>query len=163
MALRPIVLHPDARLRTTCAPVADFDANLAALAADMLETMYDAYGRGLAAPQVGMTQRLFVMDAGWKTGPATPMAFVNPEILWSAPSRAVHEEGCLSIPDTPRRIARPAEVHLRWQDTAGRTQEGRFTGPAAVIAQHEIDHLDGILILDHPAIPRPDPDKGAPP
>ena len=155
MALRGIVTHPDPRLRVTCAPVVDFDANLRALAADMLETMYAAYGRGLAAPQVAMTCRMFVMDADWKTGAPAPGVFINPEVLRASDGRQVYDEACLSIPGTSRRIARPAEVLLRWQDETGARREATFVGPAAVIVQHETDHLDGILILDHEAVPLP--------
>lgn len=161
MAVRPLVLHPDARLRVTCAPVVDFDGNLRALAADMFDTMYAAPGRGLAAPQVGMTCRMFVMDADWKEGPPAPRVFVNPEILRASDGRQVYEETCLSVPGRSRRIARPAEVALRWRDGEGRPHEAVFVGVAAVIVQHEIDHLDGVLLLDHPAVPLPDRDKPA--
>lgn len=159
MAVRPIVLHPDARLRVHCAPVVDFDADLRALAADMLDTMYAAQGRGLAAPQVAMTCRMFVMDADWKVGAPAPQVFVNPEITWVSEGRQIHEEACLSIPDTPRRLARPAEVRMRWQDETGHPQDGHFVGIGAVIVQHEFDHLDGVLILDHDAVARPSPGK----
>jgi peptide deformylase len=155
MAIRPIVIHPDPRLRVTCAPVVDFDANLRALAADMFETMYDARGRGLAAPQVAMTCRMFVMDVDWKSGIPAPAVFVNPEVLRASDGRQVYDEACLSIPGVARRVARPAEVRLRWQDETGARREGVFLGPAAVIVQHETDHLDGILILDHDAVPLP--------
>lgn len=119
--------------------------------------MYEGYGRGLAAPQVGSDRygaRVFVMDAGWKeTGNRAGRVFVNPEITWASDELAAFEEGCLSIPDQPRRIARPAEIALRWQDVTGARHEARFTGPEAVIIQHERDHLDGRLILDHPEVP----------
>jgi len=155
MVIRSIVTHPDPRLRVTCAPVVDFDANLRALAADMLETMYDAFGRGLAAPQVAMTCRMFVMDADWKTGAPAPGVFINPEVVRASEGRQIYEEACLSIPHVNRRIARPSEVHLRWRDETGARREGSFLGPAAVIVQHETDHLNGILILDHDAVPLP--------
>ena len=161
MALRPIVMHPDPRLRVTCAPVTDFDANLRALADDMFETMYAAPGRGLAAPQVGMTCRMFVMDPDWKEGPPAPLVIVNPEILAASQSRQVYAETCLSVAGSIRRIARPAAVRMRWQDLSGRVQEGAFIGVSAVIAQHELDHLNGVLLLDHDAVPLPDPDKPA--
>lgn len=152
MAVRPVVRHPDPALRVECAPVSDIDDSLHALAADMLKTMYAAQGRGLAAPQVAMTARIFVMDAGWKQGRPDPHIFINPEITWTAPGRQVYEESCLSIPGLPRRIARPAQVALRWLDGSGQPREGQFAGAGAVIVQHEIDHLDGILMIDHPAI-----------
>lgn len=151
MAIRAIVQHPDPILRVGCAPVVDFDDTLRALAADMFDTMYAAQGRGLAAPQVGITCRLFVTDAGWKSGQSTAQVWVNPQITWVSDGRQVHEEACLSIADIGRRIARPAQVMLCWQDVAGARHEGRVVGMDAVIAQHEIDHLDGILMIDHAA------------
>lgn len=150
MVARAVVLHPDARLRVTCAPVARFDSALRDLAADMLDTMYAAMGRGLAAPQVGSGCRLFVMDAGWKEGAPAPRVLVNPVIVAASARTAAQTEACLSIPGQPRRIARPATVRLRWQDQTGRDHSGDFDGIDAVIVQHEIDHLDGVLILDHP-------------
>ena len=121
----------------------------------MLETMYAAPGRGLAAPQVGRLVRMFVMDVDWKSGIPAPAVFVNPEVLRASDGRQVYDEACLSIPGVARRVARPAEVRLRWQDETGARREGAFLGPAAVIVQHETDHLDGILILDHDAVPLP--------
>ena len=150
-------LFPDPHLRVTCQPVTSFGAPLRAVADQMLEVMYDGYGRGLAAPQLGgdaVDLRLFVMDAGWKeTGDRAGRVFVNPGIVWSSDEMTVFEEGCLSIPDQPRRVARPSEVELAWQDIDGQHHRGRFTGVEAVIVQHERDHLDGILILDHPEVP----------
>ena len=119
-----------------------------ALAADMLETMYDAPGRGLAAPQVGALSRLFVADAGWREGAPAPMAFLDPEIVAAAEEQAVGVEACLSIPGRPVRVARPSWVALRWRDLDGLPREGRFDGAWGVCVQHEIDHLDGVLILD---------------
>jgi peptide deformylase len=157
MGLRALVIHPDPVLRVDCSPVVDFDANLRDLAADMLDTMYAAFGRGLAAPQVGMTCRLFVTDFGWKDGTPDPRVFVNPVLTWASGGLQVYEEACLSLPDQPRRIARPAEVDLDWQDLAGRHHQARFIGVPSVIVQHEADHLDGVLILDHPPVPLPAP------
>ena len=113
----------------------------------MLETMYAALGRGLAAPQVGRTERIFVFDAGWKTGTPTPVACINPQILRLSDTRAIGEEGCLSIPGVPMNIPRATEVTLRWTDANG-THEREFTGAEAVIVQHEYDHLDGVVIYD---------------
>jgi len=152
VAVRPVVQHPDPALRVDCMAVTDIDDNLRALAADMLDTMYDAQGRGLAAPQVGMTPRMFVMDVGWKQGKSVPRIFINPEVTWASAGRQVYQEACLSISGQSRRIARPAQVALRWLDSAGQRQEGQFAGAEAVIVQHEIDHLDGILMIDHPAV-----------
>jgi len=146
--------HPDPVLRETCAEVAEFDEGLAELAQAMAEAMYAAEGRGLAAPQVGVTQRVFVMDAGWKDrGARAPLVFVNPEIIESGETLASYAEACLSIPGQSRRVARPDVVLLRWQDVTGAVQEARMTGIEAVIVQHERDHLDGVLILDHPEAP----------
>ncbi len=152
MAVLPILLLPDPRLRQTCAPVTDFDASLRRLAEDMLDTMYAAPGRGLAGPQVGAMQRIFVMDVGWKDGRPSPLVCLNPVIRDSTGS-AVNAEGCLSIPDRPVRIERPALIRLEWQDLAGRNCEGFFEGFAATCAQHERDHLDGILCIDYPNQP----------
>ena len=146
-AVRAILLHPDARLRVRCAPV-DPGADMEALARDLLATMYAAEGRGLAAPQVGETARVFVMDAGWKTGPRTPVVMVNPRMLQASPEREAGEERCLSIPDRPVVVARPARVRMAWQDADGAGREAWLEGAAARIAQHELDHLDGRLIVD---------------
>lgn len=154
MARLPVLLLPDARLRETCAPVTQFDAALKQLADDMLETMYAAPGRGLAGPQVGVMQRIFVMDVGWKEGRPSPLICINPEIKDTS-GTAINDEGCLSIPDRPVRIARPEVVRMAWQDLAGRHCEGFFDGFAAVCAQHERDHLDGILCIDYPNLPEP--------
>ena len=151
MSLRPILTLPDPRLRQTCAPVAAFDADLEALVADMFETMYAAPGRGLAAPQVGVMRRLFVMDVGWKEGASDPRVFVNPRIVPAEGGvTAVMTEQCLSIPDRAVRLERPARVRLCWQDTAGRADAAEFDGFAARCIQHECDHLDGLLCIDRP-------------
>ena len=145
MALLPILRWPDERLETRCAPVT---GDVAALAADMLETMYAAPGRGLAAPQVGVLLRLFVMDATWKQGVRAPHVMVNPLITWRAPQRVWGEEGCLSLPGATTRVERAKEIRLRWSDLDGAVHEQTLTGFAAICAQHEYDHLDGILTLD---------------
>lgn len=147
----PVVLHPDPVLRERCAPVERFDGDLAQLAWDMLATMYDAPGRGLAAPQVGRTLRLFVMDCAWKEGTPVPRVFVNPVIEGTSDEMVTREEGCLSIPDTPCLVSRPAWVEVRWQDLSGASHEARFEGMEAVCAQHENDHLDGVLCIDRTA------------
>ena len=146
---RPAIrLHPDPVLRLVCAPVR---GDATALARAMLDAMYAAPGRGLAAPQVGEAVRLFVMDATWKDGLPDPRVFVNPEVVWTADETAVMEEGCLSIPDTPRRVRRPVACRLAFDGPHGRREE-RLDGAAARCALHEMDHLDGVLILDHPEI-----------
>ncbi|MGO4907504.1 peptide deformylase [Pseudorhodobacter sp. W20_MBD10_FR17] len=155
MALLPILLLPDDRLRAVCAPVTLFDATLKQLADDMLETMYAAPGRGLAGPQVGAMLRIFVMDVGWKEGRPSPLICINPEIKDTL-GTVINDEGCLSIPNNPVRISRPALVRMAWQDLAGRHCEGFFDGFAATCAQHERDHLDGILCIDYPNLPQPE-------
>lgn len=142
---------PDPVLRQVCAAVTMFDDALEQLAQDMLETMYAAPGRGLAAPQVGVHQRVFVMDATWKEGKPAPMVFVNPEILVQADTVVTQPEGCLSIPDQLIDVTRPDAVTLRWQSLDGAVQEDEFSGFAAACIQHEIDHLDGVLITDKAA------------
>ena len=146
--IRPILIHPDPRLKKLCDPVAEITAEVRQLAADMLETMYDAPGIGLAAPQVGVTKRVIVMDC-IKDGPPEPMALVNPEIIWSSEDQTVYEEGCLSIPDVYNDVTRPAEVQVRWTDLDGQQQERQFAGIWATCVQHEIDHLDGKLFIDY--------------
>lgn len=142
----PILRWPDPRLSQPCKP-AVLDDDLRRLAADMLETMYAAPGRGLAAPQVGHLVRLFVMDVAWKTGDPAPLVFINPEIALSG-DRVSGPEGCLSIPGPVTGIERSSKVHARWTDLAGAAQEAEFDGFAAICIQHEFDHLDGILTLD---------------
>ena len=162
MAILPIVIHPDDRLRQICAPVTVFDGALARLVSDMFDTMYEAPGRGLAAPQVGVLQRLFVFDSDWKDAETrNPRVMVNPEVLWTSEETQDYTEGCLSIPDTPCRLSRPARITLRGQDLAGQTFEDTFDGITAVVVQHEFDHLDGVLIIDRPALPIPE-DQPAP-
>lgn len=147
MAILPILRWPDPRLSTPCAPATP-DAATATLAQDMLETMYAAPGRGLAAPQVGQLIRLFVMDTGWKEGPRNPRIFLNPEILWSSATTATGPEGCLSIPGLTTDITRPTEIRLRWTTLDGAQMEDSLTGFAAICAQHEIDHLHGRVTFD---------------
>ncbi len=150
MSILDIVLWPDPRLTAVCDPVPGISADIEGLIADMFDTMYDAPGRGLAAPQVGRTERIFVFDAGWKAGTPTPVACVNPEIVALSDERLIGEEGCLSIPGVPMDISRAAEVTLRWTDAQG-THVKTFLGAEAVIVQHEYDHLDGIVIYDRVA------------
>lgn len=143
----PILRWPDPILSQPCAPAVP-SAELRALAGDMFETMYAAPGRGLAAPQVGRPVRLFVMDVGWKEGAPSPVVAVNPEILWFSDTRVVGPEGCLSIPGPTTMVARAEAVRMRWTDLDGVAHEELLTGLAAICAQHEYDHLDGVLTLD---------------
>ncbi|MBB5721023.1 peptide deformylase [Loktanella ponticola] len=148
MAVMPIVQAPDARLAAVCAEVAVFDDALIALADDMLATMYAANGRGIAAPQVGVLQRVFVMDATWKEADPQPVIFVNPEIVSVSDETSTLAEGCLSISGDLIDVTRPASVVLRWRDVDGGFLEASFDGFSAACVQHEIDHLNGILITD---------------
>ena len=138
-------IRPDARLSQACAPV---EGDRATLIRDMFDTMYDAPGRGLAAPQVGVLERLFVMDAGWKTGEKTPRVCINPRIVEPSDSVATGEEGCLSVPGVTAHVARPVQVVLEYTDETGAACRVTLTGAEAVIAQHETDHLDGIMHFD---------------
>ena len=148
MALLKIVQYPDPVLRRYCLPVADIDDGLVQLAQDMLETMYDAPGRGLAAPQVGLPLRLFVMDTTWREGESRPVICLNPEITAMSDRLVAFTEGCLSIPDIPARVLRPDEITLRWYDLDGVQHEETMKGFDAVCAQHEFDHLNGRLAID---------------
>lgn len=131
-------------------PVARVTPEIEALAADMLATMYDAPGIGLAAPQIGVSQRIFVMDATREPdAPRAPLVLLNPEVTWVSEAENVYEEGCLSIPDQYGEVTRPAEVRLRWLGLDGKTQEREFDGLWATCAQHELDHLNGVLFIDH--------------
>jgi peptide deformylase len=146
--IRDILIHPDPRLKKPCEPVAAVTPELAQLAADMLETMYDAPGIGLAAPQVGAMKRVIVMDC-IKDGPPEPMVLLNPQVIWSSEDLSTYEEGCLSIPDQYAEVKRPAAVTVRWMDLNGEEQERGFEGLWATCVQHEIDHLDGKLFIDY--------------
>ncbi len=146
----PILIHPDPRLKKVCSPVPDLSDALRSLADNMLETMYDAPGIGLAAPQVGVTERLIVLDCIKQEGEAPrPTIMFNPEITARSDATNVYEEGCLSIPDEFAEITRPAEVEVRWIDRDGHEQSAGFDGLWATCVQHEIDHLDGKLFIDY--------------
>lgn len=147
MSLRVLSL-PDPRLRAVCAPVGQVDDEVRALAKDMLAAMYAAPGRGLAAPQVGVMKRLFVMDTTWKEGEPSPAVFVDPVVLARSQQLARGAEGCLSIPGFTVEVERPAAVRLGWTALDGSAAEGWFDGFAAVCVQHEVDHLDGRLCID---------------
>ncbi len=150
MTLRPILIHPDPRLKKVAEAVPDLSDELRALADDMLETMYDAPGIGLAAPQIGVSQRLIVMDCIKEEGAEPrPTVMFNPRILASSDEMNVYEEGCLSIPEQYADIERPAEVTVEWLDRDGNLKEETFDGLWATCVQHEIDHLDGRLFIDY--------------
>jgi peptide deformylase len=149
MTIKPILILPDAQLRLASAPVERVDADLLRLADDMIETMYDAPGIGLAAIQIGVPRRLVVADVGRKEEERQPQVFVNPEIVWSSDERSIYEEGCLSIPDYYAEVERPARVRVAFLDRSGARQEIEADGLLATCLQHEIDHLDGTLFIDH--------------
>ncbi|AUH64714.1 peptide deformylase [Paracoccus zhejiangensis] len=150
MSLRPILIHPDPRLKKVAEPVARVTPEIEALADDMLATMYDAPGIGLAGPQVGVLQRIFVMDASREPDAAPrPMVLLNPEIDWSSDEQNTYDEGCLSIPEQYADVTRPKQVRMRWLGLDGKTHVEEFDGLWATCAQHELDHLNGVLFIDH--------------
>jgi peptide deformylase len=144
-----VVIWPDARLTETCAPVEEITPEIEALAVDMLETMYAAPGRGLAAPQVGAMVRMFVMDIGWKEGKSDPLVCINPMLQEIGEERASGPEGCLSIPGVTAQVNRPTQVQMVWTGLNGGRYVQSFDGFGAVCAQHELDHLDGVVHFDH--------------
>lgn len=146
--IRDILIHPDPRLKKPCELIAAVTAEISALASDMFETMYEAPGIGLAAPQIGVMKRLIVMDC-IKDGPPEPIALLNPQVLWSSEDLASYEEGCLSIPDQYAEVKRPSSVKVGWIGLDGVQQERLFTGLWATCVQHEIDHLNGKLFIDY--------------
>jgi peptide deformylase len=149
MAQRTVLVAPDPRLKAKSKPVARVDKALRELMDDMLETMYAAKGVGLAAVQIGVPKRVIVMDLAKEGEPAAPRFFVNPEILWRSEERARCEEGCLSVPDFYEEVERPARIRARYLDYDGSTREIEAEGMLALCLQHEMDHLEGILFIDH--------------
>lgn len=147
MALLPILHWPDKHLSRRCQDVSEITPEIRNLAADLLETMYAAAGRGLAAPQVGAMVRVFVMDVGWKDGAPAPQVIINPDILWMSDSRIEGPEGCLSIAGIIVDVSRATKIRLSWQDLDGQSHDQMLTGFAAICVQHEFDHLDGIVTL----------------
>jgi peptide deformylase len=146
--IRPILIHPDPRLKKVCEPVTEITSEVRQLAADMLQTMYEAPGIGLAAPQVGVTKRVLVMDC-IKEGVPEPMVLLNPAMVWQSEDVTVYEEGCLSIPDQYAEVKRPAAVTVQWMDLDGQAQERTFEALWATCVQHEMDHLEGKLFIDY--------------
>jgi peptide deformylase len=149
MPIKPLVILPDPVLRLVSKPVERVDAPLLKLADDMLETMYDAPGIGLAAIQIGEPLRMLVIDLAKEGDPPAPQIFINPEVLASSDERSVYEEGCLSIPDYYAEVERPATVRVKYLDRDGREQEVEADGLLATCLQHEMDHLNGVLFIDH--------------
>ena len=154
MSIRPILEAPDPRLRTISKPVASVDDDLRALITDMFETMYDAPGIGLAAIQVGVPLRVLVIDLQEEVDADDkpirhPRVFINPELFDPSEEHSIYNEGCLSVPDQYADVERPAVIHARWLDDKGEAHEERLEGLLATCLQHEMDHLEGILFIDH--------------
>ena len=149
MALRDILVIPDKRLRLKSEPVKAIDKDIRALIEDMFETMYAAPGIGLAAIQIGVPKRVVTMDLAKKDDPAEPQVFINPEIVWSSDEKATYEEGCLSIPEYYEEVERPKSVRVKFLDRDGKPQEMEADGLLATCLQHEIDHINGVLFIDH--------------
>jgi peptide deformylase len=154
MAIRPILEAPDPRLRTISKPVDGIDDELRALVEDMFETMYDAPGIGLAAIQIGVPKRVLVIDLQEQEDAEgkpirQPRVFINPELFDPSEDQSVYNEGCLSVPDQYAEVERPAVIHARWLDEQGVQHEEKLEGLLATCLQHEMDHLEGILFIDH--------------
>ena len=149
MAQLSIITAPDPRLKIKARPVAAVDAKVRQLMDDMLDTMYQAIGIGLAAPQVGQSSRLIVLDVAREGEKPQPLKLANPEILWRSSELATFSEGCLSLPEHYADVTRPVEVRLRYLDQENELREMHAKGLLATCLQHEIEHLDGILFVDH--------------
>ncbi len=149
MPIKPLIILPDPVLRLVSRPVERIDSHLRKLAADMLETMYDAPGIGLASIQVGEPLRMLVIDLAKEDEPKAPQVFINPEIVERSGDRSVYEEGCLSIPDYYAEVERPASVSVKHLDLDGNAHVIAAEGLLATCLQHEMDHLDGVLFIDH--------------
>jgi peptide deformylase len=149
MAVRDILILPDKRLRLVSKPVAKVDAATRQLVEEMFDTMYDAPGIGLAAIQIGEAKRIVTMDLAKKDEPKQPQVFINPELISQSADKNTHEEGCLSIPEYYEEVERPAQVKVRYLDLDGKQHEIAADGLLATCIQHEIDHLNGVLFIDH--------------
>jgi peptide deformylase len=149
MAIRPIVILPDARLRKPSKAVARIDAKVKKLIEDMFDTMYEAPGIGLAAVQVGEPVRVIVVDPTRGDEEKKPVAMINPEIVWSSDETEPYEEGCLSIPEETYEVERPVRIRVKFRDLDGEDQELEADGLFARVIQHEVDHINGVLFIDH--------------
>jgi peptide deformylase len=149
MALRDILILPDKRLRLVSEPVKKITSEIKTLVEDMFETMYAAPGIGLAAIQVGVPQRVITMDIAKREDKTDPRVFINPVITWSSDEPSTYEEGCLSIPEIHEDVERPAKVRFKYLDLDGKEHETEADGLFATCIQHEIDHLNGVLFIDH--------------
>lgn len=149
MSIRPLVIIPDTKLRLISEPVKEITGEIRQLADDMLETMYDAPGVGLAAIQIGVPVRMVTMDVSKSEDEHQPMVLINPEIVWASEEKRVYEEGCLSIPEYYEEVERPDRVRFRYLNLQGETIEQDADGLLATCVQHEIDHLNGVLFIDY--------------
>ena len=149
MAVREIIILPDKRLRQVSEPVKQIDAGIKKLVDELFETMYDAPGIGLAAIQIGIPKRVITLDLSKKEDNQEPQVFINPEIVWTSDETAKYEEGCLSIPEFYEEVERPAEVKVKYLDRDGKPREIAAKGLLATCLQHEIDHINGVLFIDH--------------
>ncbi|HTV28888.1 MAG TPA: peptide deformylase [Xanthobacteraceae bacterium] len=149
MAVREIVKLPDKRLRLKSEPVKRIDSSIRKLVDDLFETMYDAPGIGLAAIQIGVPKRVITMDLSKKEDDHKPQVFINPEITWTSKETSKYEEGCLSIPEYYEEVERPAQVKVKYLDLDGKAHEIEASGLLATCLQHEIDHTEGVLFIDH--------------
>jgi peptide deformylase len=149
MAKLDIIVAPDPRLKVKCKPVAKVDAKIARLMDNMLETMYAAPGIGLAAPQVGIAQRIIVVDTARDGEKPAPLKMANPELTWISDEDAVFNEGCLSLPEHYADVVRPKAIKVKFLDHENEIREIEVEGMLATCIQHEMDHLDGILFVDH--------------
>lgn len=149
MTIKPLIILPDPILRQVSKPIETVDGEVKKLADDMLETMYDAPGIGLAAIQIGVARRMLVLDVSKDGEDKQPLVFINPEIVASSDARSVYEEGCLSIPDYYAEVERPATITVKHIDRDGKEQIVEADGLLATCLQHEIDHLNGVLFIDH--------------
>ncbi len=149
MTILPVIIAPDPRLKVKCRPVERVDDAVRRLMDDMLETMYRVPGIGLAAPQVGVHSRVIVLDASAKDADPAPLRLANPELVWTSDELVTYEEGCLSLPEHYADVTRPDRVRVRYLDYDGETREVEAEHVLATCIQHERDHLDGILFVDH--------------
>jgi peptide deformylase len=149
MTIRPLVILPDPRLKAVSEPVGPVTAEIRTLVADMFETMYDAPGVGLAAIQIGVAKRIVTIDTSKDDNAREPRVFLDPEIVWSSEEKRVYDEGCLSIPEYYGEVERPDRVRVKFRDLDGKEQEIEADGLLATCIQHEIDHLNGVLFIDH--------------
>ncbi|MCT7665136.1 peptide deformylase [Shinella kummerowiae] len=149
MTIKPLIILPDPILREVSKPIETIDSEVKKLADDMLETMYDAPGIGLAAIQIGVARRMLVLDVSKDGEDKKPLVFINPEVVASSDARSVYEEGCLSIPDYYAEVERPAAITVKHLDRDGKEQIVEADGLLATCLQHEIDHLNGVLFIDH--------------